>query len=148
MKNAKASERFVQNLLLVMPDWHSKLVKPFRDTLDNEMSLETYYCLETLRACGTATMSELAHQMKVPKQQMTKLVDRLSQSRFVERVQGTDDRRVTWIRLTPGAVSYLDEYHLKNTAFIQMLEEKLTQDELERLNDAVEALEEILPKLT
>ena len=133
MKNAKASERFVQNLLLVMPDWHSKLVKPFR---------------ETLRACGTATMSELAHQMKVPKQQMTKLVDRLSQSRFVERVQGTDDRRVTWIRLTPGAVSYLDEYYLKNTAFIQMLEEKLTQDELERLNDAVEALEEILPKLT
>ena len=148
MKNAKASERFVQNLLLVMPDWHSKLVKPFRDTLDNEMSLETYYCLETLRACGTATMSELAHQMKVPKQQMTKLVDRLSQSRFVERVQGTDDRRVTWIRLTPGAVSYLDEYYRKNTAFIQMLEEKLTQDELERLNDAVEALEEILPKLT
>ena len=148
MKNAKASERFVQNLLLVMPDWHSKLVKPFRDTLDNEMSLETYYCLETLRACGTATMSELAHQMKVPKQQMTKLVDRLSQRRFVERVQGTDDRRVTWIRLTPGAVSDLDEYYLKNTAFIQMLEEKLTQDELERLNDAVEALEEILPKLT
>ena len=142
MKNAKASEMFVQNLLLVMPDWHSKLVKPFRDTLDNEMSLET------LRACGTATMSELAHQMKVPKQQMTKLVDRLSQSRFVERVQGTDDRRVTWIRLTPGAVSYLDEYYLKNTAFIQMLEEKLTRDELQRLNDAVEALEEILPKLT
>ena len=67
MKNAKASERFVQNLLLVMPDWHSKLVKPFRDTLDNEMSLETYYCLETLRACGTATMSELAPQMKVPR---------------------------------------------------------------------------------
>ena len=91
MKNAKASERFVQNLLLVMPDWHSKLVKPFRDTLDNEMSLETYYCLETLRACGTATMSELAHKLKVPKQQMTKLVDRLSQSRFVERVQGTED---------------------------------------------------------
>ena len=29
-----------------------------------------------------------------------------------------------------------------------MLEEKLTQDELQRLNDAVEALEEILPKLT
>ena len=63
-------------------------------------------------------------------------------------MQGKDDRRVTWIRLTPGAVSYLDEYYLKNTAFIQMLEEKLTQDELERLNDAVEALEEILPKLT
>ena len=84
--------------------------------------------------------------MKVPKQ-MTKLVDRLSQSRFVERVWA----RMTagshgW--LTPGVVSYLDEYYLKNTAFIQMLVEKLTQDELERLNGCGGGTEEILPKLT
>ena len=58
MKNAKASERFVQNLLLVMPDWHSKLVKPFRDTLDNEMSLETYYCLEYSHHFGTGPSDE------------------------------------------------------------------------------------------
>lgn len=148
MKEVKTSERFVQNLLLVMPDWHSKLVKPFKDTLNGEMSLETYYCLETLKVQGTATMTGLARQMKVPKQQMTKLVDRLWESGFVERIHNEQDRRVTWIRLTPKAGSYLDEYFLKNTAFIQMLEEQLTEDELQRLGDAARTLVEILPKLT
>ena len=51
MKTEKISEQFVQNLLLVMPDWHSKLIKPFKDTLNREMSLETYYCLETVKRC-------------------------------------------------------------------------------------------------
>ena len=147
MKNAKASEMFVQNLLLVMPDWHSKLVKPFRDTLDNEMSLETYYCLETLRKSETVTMTELAQQLKVPKQQATKLVDKLYQYGFIERQYHENDRRMIWLRLTQKAVDYLDEYYLKNKDFLRSLEEKLSQEELRRLNEAVEILGEILPRL-
>lgn len=147
MGAGKISEKFVQNLLIAMPVWHSKLVRPFKDTLNGEMSLETYYCLETVKMRGTATMTELARQLKVPKQQATKLVDRLSENQFVERVHNQEDRRVTWIRLTPKAVSYLDEYYLKNTAFIGMMEEKLTQEELSDLNHAMEILGDILPKL-
>ena len=147
MEAGKISEKFVQNLLIAMPVWHSKLVRPFKDTLNGEMSLETYYCLETVKMRGTATMTELARQLKVPKQQATKLVDRLSENQFVERVHNQEDRRVTWIRLTPKAVSYLDEYYLKNRVFIQMLEEQLTEEELQRLNEAARVLNEILPKL-
>ena len=147
MGAGKISEKFVQNLLIAMPVWHSKLVRPFKDTLNGEMSLETYYCLETVKMRGTATMTELARQLKVPKQQATKLVDRLSENQFVERVHNQEDRRVTWIRLTPKAVSYLDEYYLKNRVFIQMLEEQLTEEELQRLNEAARVLNEILPKL-
>lgn len=147
MREEKISEKFVRNLLLVMPNWHSKLVRPFRDTLNGEMSLETYYCLETLKMQGTATMTELARQLRVPKQQVTKLVDKLSESGFVERVSNEEDRRVTWIRLTSKAVSYLDGYHLKNTAFIRSLEHQLTQEELTKINEALDVLGEILPKL-
>ena len=57
MKTEKISEQFVQNLLLVMPNWHAKLIKPFKDTLNREMSLETYYCLETVKRCGAITMT-------------------------------------------------------------------------------------------
>ena len=64
MKKEKYSEQFVKNLLLVMPDWHSKLVRPFKETLHREMSLETYYCLETVRKCETVTMTELAQQLQ------------------------------------------------------------------------------------
>ena len=139
----KKSEKFVQNLLKVMPGWHSKLVRPFKDT----MSLETYYCLQTLRMNGTMSMTQLAEQLKVPKQQVTKLIDALCSHQFVERAHNEKDRRSIQIRLTPKAVSYLDEYHLKNTAFIHMLEEQLTGEELNQLNSAMELLSQILPKL-
>lgn len=147
MKTEKVSEKFVQNLLLVLPGWHSKLVRPFKDMLNREMSLETYYCLQTLKVCETATMSELARQLKVPKQQVTKLVDKLNEHEFIERVWEEEDRRVIRIRLTLKAVSYMDEYYLKNKDFIKSLEDQLTEEELRQLNDAVETLGNILPKL-
>lgn len=147
MKSEKISAEFVQNLLLVLPNWHSKLVRPFKDLLNREMSLETYYCLETLKLSGTITMTEMAQRLKVPKQQVTKLADNLSEHQFVERVYDEEDRRVIRIRLTPRAEKYLDEYYLKNTAFIQSLEEQLTEEELIKLNQAVLILGEILPRL-
>lgn len=147
MKSENISAEFVQNLLLVLPNWHSKLVRPFKDLLNREMSLETYYCLETLKLSGTITMTEMAQRLKVPKQQVTKLADNLSEHQFVERVYDEEDRRVIRIRLTPRAEKYLDEYYLKNTAFIQSLEEQLTEEELIKLNQAVLILGEILPRL-
>ena len=92
-------------------------------------------------------MTQLAEQLKVPKQQVTKLIDALCSHQFVERAHNEKDRRSIQIRLTPKAVSYLDEYHLKNTAFIHMLEEQLTGEELNQLNSAMELLSQILPKL-
>ena len=147
METEKTAEKFVQNLLLVMPVWNSKLVRPFKDSLNGERSLETYYCLETLKSLGVVTMTELAQHLKVPKQQVTKLVDNLYQYQFVERAHVEDDRRRISIRLTAKAVDYLDEYYLKNTAFIRMLEEKLTEEELLSLNDAILTLKQILPEL-
>lgn len=147
MKEERIAESFIQNLLLVMPNWHSKLIKPFKEMLNREMSLETYYCLETLKLYGTVTMSQLAQQMKVPKQQVTRLVDKLGAHEFIERIYDQKDRRAIWIRLTPRAVSYLDNYYKKNTDFIQMLEAQLTNEELQKLNQAVETLSEILPRL-
>lgn len=147
MKAEKMSERFVRKLLLVMPSWHAKLVRPFKDTLGKEMSLETYYCLETLKACGAVTMTELARQLRVPKQQVTKLIDKLSSHQFVERVYSQEDRRAIFIRLTPKAAAYLDDYYQKNKTFIQALDNQLSGEELERLVQAVDTLGEILPKL-
>ena len=137
----------MQNLLEVLPDWHARLVRPFKETLEHEMSLETYYCLQTLKTNGTMTMTQLAGQLKVPKQQVTKLIDRLSAYQFVERINNEKDRRSIQIRLTHRAVSYLDGYYLKNTAFIRRLEEQLTGEELSQLNSALELLSRLLPKL-
>lgn len=147
MGPAKTSEYFIQNLLYVLPNWHSKLVRPFKDTLSSQMSLETYYCLETLKASGTVTMTELSGLLRVTKQQVTKLVDRLCECGFVERVFHEGDRRAVWIQTTPKAHAYLEEYYLKNPAFLRSLEAQLSEEELTQLNRAVEILGELLPKL-
>lgn len=147
MGPTKTSEHFVQNLLYVLPNWHSKLVRPFKDTLSSRMSLETYYCLETLKASGTVTMTELSGLLHVTKQQVTKLVDKLCECRFVERVFHEGDRRAVWIRTTPMANLYLEEYYLKNPDFLDSLEAQLSEEELSQLNHAVEILGMILPKL-
>lgn len=147
MSSEKVSVQFVQNLLAVLPSWNARLVRPFRDTLNKEMSLETYYCLETIKLHDSVTMTELSQYLKVPKQQVTKLVDKLSQYQFIERIYEEKDRRMIRIRLTNAAVSYIDEYYLKNTKFIENMEEKLTKEELEQLNRAMATLRELLPKL-
>lgn len=147
MEQQKKAEEFVKNLLFVMPGWHSRLVRPFKDMLDKEMSLETYYCLQTVRMSEMVRMTDLAQQLSIPKQQATKLVDKLSSHGFVERVFYEKDRRAIWIRLTPEAVRYLDEYYLKNAGFIQKLGNQLTREELEELNSAVETIGRILPRL-
>lgn len=147
MKSGKRSAQFVQNLLVVLPSWNARLVRPFRETLNKEMSLETYYCLETIKLHDSVTMTELAQYLQVPKQQVTKLVDKLSQYQFIERIYDERDRRRIRIRLTNTAVSYIDEYYMKNTKFIENMEEKLTNEELEQLNCAMTSLMEILPKL-
>lgn len=147
MGTQEMSEKFVKNLLLVLPGWNSKLVRPFRETLNREMSLETYYCLQTIRAFESVSMTELARHLRVPKQQVTKLVDNLSQYDFILRVSDEKDRRLIRICLTEQANAYIDDYYRKNQTFIHMLRTQLTDQELERLSAAVETLGEILPKL-
>ena len=141
------NKNFTEELLRLLPYWHYRIDKPFKAFMKDKMSLETYYCLETVKRCGAITMTNLARELKVPKQQVTKLIDKLSEYQFVERVSNERDRRSVRIQLTPKASAYLDEYYLKNRVFIQMLEEQLTEEELQRLNEAARVLNEILPKL-
>lgn len=147
MKPKKITEELVRNLLRVFPAWNSKLVRPFKESLHKEMSLETYYCLETVRMCKSITMTELGQQLRVPKQQVTKLIDKLCEHQFVERTHDERDRRTTWIALTPRAEEYLADYYLKNTGFIEKLEDKLTEEEQRKLNEAIIVLADILPRL-
>lgn len=141
------SEEFVQNMLCVFPYWNSNLVRPFRETLNREMSLETYYCLEMVRRYDSVTMTELAGYLRVPKQQATKLVDKLAECHFVDRMPDEHDRRLIRILLTEKAKAYLDEYYKKNTDFIERLERRLTADQLTELNYAVSVLQKLLPLL-
>lgn len=99
----------IQELLLdTIPAWHYWFARPFKRMLNDGVSLDMYYCIQSMRRSGhTMTMTELANFARMPKQQMSKLVDRLVDGGFAERLSDPDDRRVIRLRATAKADEYI-----------------------------------------
>lgn len=78
----------IQELLLdTIPAWHYWFARPFKRMLNDGVSLDMYYCIQSMRRSGrTMTMTELANFARMPKQQMSKLVDKLVEGGFAERL--------------------------------------------------------------
>ena len=98
----------IQELLLdTIPAWHYWFARPFKRMLNDGVSLDMYYCIQSMRRSGrTMTMTELANFARMPKQQMSKLVDKLVEGGFAERLSDPDDRRVIRLRATEKADEY------------------------------------------
>lgn len=117
-------------LLTLLPLWNYRIAKPFKQLLDEGISLEMYYCIRTLQwGGGTMTMSELAGYTRMQKQQMTQMVNRLVEQELVKRVYDPANRRIIKIRLTDKAAEYM-EHFLEHDAgcFRPLLEQMLPQD--------------------
>lgn len=147
MDDWKKEKKIMDDLLAVLPYWHFKVNKTMKQSLNSEMSLETYYCLQTLRKEGAMTMTEIAHRLKVPKQQATKLIGKLHEHQFVERLQDGGDKRCIRIRITDTAIKYLDRERDQDYVYIKQLKEQIGLDEMLKFGEALEILLEILPKL-
>lgn len=76
---------------------------------------------------GRLSTSELGESLILSSGGVTRLVDRLAERALVERIPDTDDRRVVWVRLTPGGHDVLIEatrIHLEdlNEHFVSKLD--------------------------
>ena len=137
-----------EELLALMPVWNYRIAKPFKQMLDEGVSLEMYYCIQTLRWYGgTLTMSELARYVRMPKHQMTKMADRLIAHEFVKRVYDVDDRRVIRLQITEKALSYIDHFFDEDAGCFRKLFENMTEENRVRFQEAMKAMIDILIEL-
>ncbi len=137
-----------QLLLLVLPQWNFHIARPFKQILDDGVSLEMYYSLQFLRSVGGAvTMTEFSCLTQMPKQQATKMVNRLVEHAFVERLYDPNDRRTIRIRLTRAGVDYVDHFLSENAGCFRNLLSQMTEEDLEEFGRAIEILSRILPML-
>lgn len=142
--------QFIEELMIVLPYWHYKIDRPFKQSHSergDNMSLETYYCLQMLRREGAMTMTELSRSLKITKQQATRMIDRLYQYDFVRRETNEKDRRSIRIAATDVAVEYIEKNIYQEAAFLNETERRLSAEEFEELGQAVRTLLRILPKL-
>lgn len=137
-----------ETLLALLPYWNYRIEKPFKQLLDSGISLEMYYCIETLRWFdGTLTMSELAHWIQMPKQQMTKIVNRLVEYEFVERIYDPADRRLIKIKITDKALTYIDHFLEQDAGCFRQLLGQMSREERGDFKKAIETMMRILTKL-
>lgn len=141
------NKKLMEDLLTVLPYWHYKIDKTIKQTLKSEMSLETYYCLQTLRREGPMTMTELAARLKITKQQATKLAGKLYEHQFLERIPDKNDRRCIRVQISEAARNYMAQERAQNDIYIERLEEQLKPEDIEKFESALEILLEVLPKL-
>lgn len=135
-------------LLALMPHWNYRIAKPFKQMLDSGVSLEMYYCIQTLRWYGgSLTMSELAGIVKMPKQQMTKMVNRLVECQFVKRMYDLADRRVIRIQLTENALNYINHFLEQDAGCFRDLLEEMSPSDRERFSEAIRTIADVFAKM-
>ena len=110
-------------------------------------SLETYYCLQVLLRKGPMTMTELTRHLNVSKQQATKLIEILCSHDFVRRLPTEHDRRCIVIEVTERAKDYMINTIYKDTSFADKLKQELGSYDMERLEQAVLTLSDVLSRL-
>lgn len=148
MKEELKTIRIQETLLELLPQWNDNIVKPFKKALDEGVSLEMYYCIQRLKWLGgAATMTELSRISRIPKHQMTKLVNNLVEYKFVERVSDSSDRRIVRIELTEDGRCYVDYFLNENAKYFQDLIEQIDKEDREVFHQSLNNILSTLCKL-
>jgi len=69
--------------------------------MDVELTMPQFRALVMLRRWGPQNGRELARRLHVTPGTLVPLVDRLEEQGYLRRVPDQDDRRLTWLELTP-----------------------------------------------
>jgi DNA-binding MarR family transcriptional regulator len=86
---------------------------------------------------GPPRMSELAEWLTLSRGGITKLVDRLQQAGYLERVNCTDDRRALQAHITPAGEEMLDEMRAVYAAELERHLRMLSAEEAELVTAAL-----------
>lgn len=69
--------------------------------MEMSLTMAQFRALATVRRYGRLTGRELAGRLKVTPGTLVPLVDRLEEQGYIRRVPDHEDRRLTWLDLTP-----------------------------------------------
>ena len=89
-------------------------------------------------------MSELAAEMKISKQQLTPLIDKLIESNMVIRRNDEQDRRIILIEITEIGKHSFEELKVMIKSAIREKLAVLPEDDLQELHNMLIRLQEIL----
>ena len=94
-----------------------------RDQICNEFQLADHWFEVLLRLARTPghalPMSQIANEVSFSSGGFTKLADRLAEAGYVQRTPCPNDRRVTWMELTPTGVQLINVAMAQHAALLR-----------------------------
>jgi DNA-binding MarR family transcriptional regulator len=143
----KKYEELVENLFFIMPLLKKKLVK--HDLYGEELDLNPshLHILFTLEEMGKSAVTEIGKTLMISKTNVTPLVQKLIEKRYVERTHDEGDRRFIYISLTAEGKEFLENH---KTLVINNLKAKIcgfNEEDLGMLSNSLENLKVLLEKI-
>lgn len=131
----------------LLPIFHKKLIRPIEHQTKNLMSPMLMHTIMLLYKNGTFSMTELSNELKVSKQQMTSIIDKLIENKFVYREHDASDRRSIKIGITSSGLEFCHTVNENVINDIKSKIEHLDKDDLLSLHNALNAIYKIFYKI-
>lgn len=101
--------------------------------LEDDVTLGQYRLLVVLSSEGPQRTSDLAQQLDVTSSTVTRMCDRLYRKQLVRRYRRSDDRRATWVMLTPTGQELVGEIMRRRRTNIVRLARSIPAEHRESL---------------
>ena len=143
MNKNSQSQVFFEFITLVYEKISGTYTSSFREVL----SPLQYYTICVIYYYKEVSMTSLAESMKMPKQNMTKIIDKLLQMDFVKRVKDPTDKRIIKVSLSPNGINFLiNHVRLNSDLLCDTLNETENVDADEFFN-ALRTINQVLSKI-
>lgn len=140
-------EKISYDLAELLMIFATRFAKPFERHSKCEYSPLQVHILYYLGFLGPHTMTQLRESLKISKQQMTPLVDKLISADLVERRHDEKDRRVITLCLSENGHAFLKAVKLEGMQILIQMMQDLPDCRLEQLGRATSDLLEVLELL-
>lgn len=128
-------------LLAYMRD---KFFRPLEQKTRSRMSHVQHFAVSILFRKGSRSMSELAQEMQISKQQLTPLVDKLINQGLLVKKADENDRRIVRIEVSEQGREMLREMFAEKKADLVERLRLLPDEELAELDRMLKRIHEIL----
>lgn len=128
-------------LIEVIGEWNRYIGKAFKCNLIEGMSPPMHFLLTQIET--PVSMSDLARKMRMPKQQMTRLADRVIELGMAERVNDANDRRVVLLKATEKAGAYMEECRDRMREHLHKMLEDMGEKDEQKFLSALESIHEV-----
>lgn len=109
----------------------------FKDQGISHSQISTLHMLYHKKKCA---VGDVGHTQSISNPAASQLLDQLVKRGLVERYEGSEDRRVKYHKLSEAGLDMMKESHSARKSWYQSLVNDLSEDELQKVSEALEIL--------